>query len=98
LARLTGDIEPEEALNFKQICHLEPELAELFDLASSKKSRENAEQVWSGRVQPQLQGLVGRNARNAALRSYEIFSLTIDTLRDTLFTKKLLRVRSCIKS
>jgi hypothetical protein len=81
-------------LNFKQLCHLEPQLRELYDLASSKRSRENADHVWRSSLQPQLQGLVGRNARHASLQTYESFSLTVDTLRATLYTKKSTPARS----
>jgi hypothetical protein len=71
-------------LSFADICKIEPEIKELYDLAKKLKEKKNTYELWHRRFKPSLTLLVGEHAKNPELRPFEVYEVAIDKIMKVL--------------
>jgi 2'-5' RNA ligase len=71
-------------LTFDDICRIEPEIKELFQLAKTLKEKKNTYEIWHRRFKPHLTMLVGERSKHEKLRSFEAYEIAVDKIMKTL--------------
>jgi 2'-5' RNA ligase len=71
-------------LTFDDICRIEPEIKELFQLAKTLKEKKNTYEIWHRRFKPHLTMLVGERSKHPQLRTFEAYETAVDKIMKTL--------------
>jgi 2'-5' RNA ligase len=71
-------------LTFDEICRIEPELKELYELAKELKEKKNTYELFHRRFKPHLTMLVGERSKRPELRTYEAYATAVDKIMKTL--------------
>jgi len=75
---------PPKKLTFDEICRIEPEIKELYQLAKKLKDKKNTYELWHRRFKPNLTILVGEHSKHPELRSFEAYEVAVDKIMRTL--------------
>ena len=71
-------------LSFDQICRIEPEIKELYDLAKKLSDKKNTYELWHRRFKPNLTLLVGEHSKHPELQSYDAYETAVDKIMKVL--------------